>query len=98
MKEKTNELIFFTADVRDLHVVGGGGQIFIFLASEDVEAHKMDLGVAVLSSLRGGHFNNLAWTTLDDNVPILSQRRALHRIGGGGASIGALKRLLMLED
>ena len=42
----------------------------------------MDLGVTVLSSLGGGHVDDLAWATLDDNEAVLSQGGTLHRVGG----------------
>jgi hypothetical protein len=58
----------------------------------------VDLGVAVFASLGGGHFHDLARTVLDDDEAVLSQRRALHRVGGRGASIGALKGVLMLRQ
>ena len=45
--------------VRHVAVVGGGGQVLVFLAGEDVNAHKVALGVAVLARLGGGHVSNL---------------------------------------
>jgi hypothetical protein len=76
--------------------VGGGRKIFQLLASEDIDCDQVDLGVTVLASLGGRHFDNLAGTTLDDDVTVLPQGRALHREGGGGASIGGLEGVLML--
>lgn len=61
----------FSADnVRDIHVVGGRAEIFQFLLGEDlpsiptdrghyIDTNQVDLGVTVLSSLRGTHVNNL---------------------------------------
>jgi hypothetical protein len=77
--------------------VGGWGQIFQLLAGEDIESNQMDLSVAVLASLRGGHINDLAWATLDDNEAVLSQGGTLHRVGGRGTGIGRLKGVLMLD-
>jgi hypothetical protein len=92
----TYELEFATADVGDIHVVGGRREIFQLLAGEDVDGDQVDLSVTVLASLGGGHFDNLAGTTLDDDVTVLPQGRALHGEGGGGASIGGLEGVLML--
>lgn len=92
----TYELEFLAGDVGDVHVVGGGRQIFELLASEDVDGNQVDLGVTVLSSLGGGHVDDLAGTTLDHNVTVLTQSRALHREGSGGTGIGAVEGVLML--
>lgn len=90
------QLIFTTADVRDLHVVGGWGEILHLLASENVESDQVDLGVTVLPSLGGGHLDDLAWAALDDNEAVLSQGGTLHGIGGRGTGIGRLEGVLML--
>ncbi len=71
-------------------------EIFQLLASKDIDRHKMDLGVPVLSSLRSRHFDDLAGATLDHNEAVLPQSRALHGISGRSARIGALKGMLML--
>lgn len=92
----TYQLVFLTADVGDIHVVGGGREILELLAGEDVDGDQVDFGVAVLSGLRGGHLNNLAGTALDDDVTVLSQGRTLHWEGLGGASIGALEGDIVL--
>ena len=78
--------------------MGGGGQIFQLLAGEDVDGSQVDLGVTVLASLGGGHVDNLAWATFDDNMTVLSQGGTLHREGGRGAGIGRLKGMLMLLE
>lgn len=75
------------ADVGNIHVVGGGAKIFQLLSSENVDSNKMDLGVTVLSSLGGGHFDNLARAVLDYDVAVLTERRALHGIGGRSTGI-----------
>ena len=67
---KGYQLEFSADNVRDIHVVGGRAEIFQFLLGEDllsiptersdyINANQMDLGVTVLSSLRGTHINNL---------------------------------------
>lgn len=72
-----------------IHVVGGGTQVLILLVGEDVNAHHVNLGVSVLSGLGGGHFHNLAGVALQQHKAVLSQGRALHRNGGGGARISS---------
>lgn len=93
----THELVLLAADVGDIHVVGGWAEILKLLGSEDVDGDQMDLGVAVLASLRGSHLHNLAGTVLDDDEPVLPQSRALHGVGSGGTGIGALEGVLMLR-
>ena len=78
--------------------MGRGRKILIFLAGEDINTDQVDLGVAVLSSLRSGHFHNLARTVLDNDVAVLPQRRALLREGGRGTGIGAVEADLMLSN
>jgi hypothetical protein len=75
-------LVFAANDVGDIHVVGRWGQIFQFLASEDVDGDQVDLGVAVLASLGGRHVDDLAWAAFDDDVTVLSQGGTLHGEGG----------------
>ena len=93
----TYKLELTTRDVGNVHVVSGGGEIFILLAGEDVESSKMDLGVTVLAGLGGGHIDNLAWASLDHNVSVLTQGRALHGKGKRRASIGGLEGNVMLQ-
>jgi hypothetical protein len=90
------KLVLAAGDVGDVHVVGGGTEIFVLLASEDVESDKMDLGVTVLSSLGGGHVDNLAGAVLDDDETVLAQSRTLHGVGQRGAGIGGLEGNIML--
>lgn len=78
--------------------MGGGAKIFKLLASEDVNCNEMDLRVTVLAGLRSAHFDDLAGAALDDDESVLAKRRALHRIGGGSTSIGALEGMLMLLE
>jgi len=56
----------------------------------------MNLGMSVLSGLRGAHLNDFARAVFNADETVLAKRRALHGIGGGGASIGALESVLML--
>ena len=78
--------------------MGGRRQVFQLLAGEDVDGNDVDLGVAVLARLGGGHFDDLAGTTLDHDVAVLPQGRALHREGGRGTSVGALEGVFMLRQ
>lgn len=77
--------------------MSGRRQIFELLASEDINGNNVDLGVTVLSSLGGRHFDDLAGATLDDNVSVLPQSRALHGEGRGRASVGGLEGVFMLQ-
>lgn len=58
----------------------------------------MNLGVAVLARLGGGHFDDFAGTALDDDETILPQGRALHWVGCRRASIGTVEGVLMLRS
>lgn len=87
------EGVFVSGDVGDVHVVGGGGEIFHLLSVEDINSDEMDLGVSVLSGLGGGHVDDLAWSALDDDVSVLSESRALGWEGERGTSRCTLERL-----
>jgi hypothetical protein len=65
-------LVFSTSDIRDVHVVGGGAEIFVFLLSKDlfcqtqqekqlryVNSDQVDFGVTVLASFGSTHVNDL---------------------------------------
>ena len=93
----TYKLVFLAADVGNVHIVGGGAEILELLAGEDINGDKVDLGMTVLPSLGGGHFDNLAGAALDDDETVLPQGRALHREGSGGAGIGTLEGDFMLS-
>lgn len=71
--------------------MGGWANIFVFLAGEDVDADHVDLGVAVLAGLGGGHFDDLAGTPLQHDVTVFAQRRALHREGCGRTGVSGLE-------
>lgn len=75
----------------DVHVVGGGRQILKLLAGEDIGSDKVNLGVTVLASLGGGHVDDLARATLNDDVTVLAQSGTLHREGGRGTGISRLE-------
>ena len=53
-----------SGDVGHVHVVGGWADVLVLLLGEDVEGDQVDLGVAVLAGLGGGHLHNLARATL----------------------------------
>jgi hypothetical protein len=57
--------------------VGGWAEFFEFLAGEDINGNKMDLGVTVLAGLGSRHVDNLAWAVLDHNEAVLAE---LHQI------------------
>lgn len=78
--------------------MGGGREIFQLLAGEDIESDDVNLGVTVLASLGGRHINDLAGTTLDDNVTVLSQSGALHGVSRGRTSVGGLEGLMLKRN
>jgi hypothetical protein len=64
------QLVFGTDYVGDVHVVGGGTEIFVLSLSEDlllvlsmgrkyINSDQMDFSVTVLSSFRGTHIDDL---------------------------------------
>lgn len=85
----TYQRVFVALDDRHVHVVGRGREILELLAGENVDGDKMDLGVAVLAGLGGGHVDDLARAVLDHDKPVLPQSRALHGIGGRGTGIAS---------
>jgi hypothetical protein len=91
------QLVLATRDVGDVHVVSRGRKILVLLASEDVGSNEMDLGVTVLSGLGGGHVDDLARAVLDHDETVLTQSRALHRVGKRGTGIGRIEGHLMLS-
>lgn len=90
------KLEFTTADIGDIHIVGGRTKIFELLAGKDVDGDEVHLGVAVLAGLGGRHFDNLARAVLDDDEAVLPQSRALHGVRGRGAGVGALEGVLLM--
>jgi len=73
-----DQLVLSSVNVGDVHVVGGGAEIFILLLGEDINADQVDFGVTVLARLGGTHIDNLAGTSLDEDVATLAESRALH--------------------
>lgn len=61
------------------------------LAVENVNAHKMDFSVAVLSGLGGGHLDDLAGAPLQHHKAVFTEGRALHREGGGRPGVAGLE-------
>lgn len=68
-----DELVLVTLNVGDVHVVGGGGNVFVLLGGEDVGSDKVDLGVTVLTGLGGGHVDDLRGGGEDDRLKKLIQ-------------------------
>jgi hypothetical protein len=91
------QLVLTARDVGNVHVVSRRRQILVLLAVEDVGSNEMDLGVTVLSGLGGGHVDDLARAVLDHDETVLTQSRALHRVGKRGTGIGRIEGHLMLS-
>lgn len=89
------QLVVASGHVWHVHVVGGWGQIFVLLASEDVDTNQVHLGVTVLTGLGGGHVDNLTWSTLDNNVSVLSQCGTLLWEGQSSTGVGGFKDVLL---
>jgi len=95
-QRKVTTILFF-ADVHDLviiaedeghvDVVGGGAELFLLLAGENVCGNEVALGVAVLASLGGGDIHDLARLSLDHDEAALADLASFHRLGVGGAGI-----------
>jgi len=86
-----DEGVLLTLDNRNLHVVSGGAEILVLLASEDIKTNDVDLRVTVLASLGGGHINDLAGETLENDKAVLAKSAALHREGIGSGLLGRLE-------
>lgn len=84
-----NQLVVYPLDGGNIHVVGGRAHIFMLLVGKDVDANQVNLGMSVLAGLGGGHLHNFAGMSLQHNIPVLTQSRALHRVGGGGAGLAS---------
>jgi len=91
------QLVFLANDIGNVHIVGGGAEFFEFLAGEDIDSNQMNLCVTVLSSLGSRHIDDLAGAVFDHYETVLSQGRALHGKGGGGARIGGVEGVFMLS-
>jgi hypothetical protein len=88
--------VLLARNVRNVHVVSRWGKILQLLAGEDVFSNEMNLGVSMLSSLRGRHVDDLARTLLDENVSTLPQGRTLHGVGQGRTRIGRVDGVILL--
>lgn len=88
--------VFLARNVRNVHVVSRWGKILQLLAGEDVFSNEMNLGVSMLSRLRGGHVDDLARTLLDENVSTLPQGRTLHGEGQRRTRIGRIDGEILL--
>lgn len=64
------ELELSAGDVGDIHVVGGWAKLLELLSGEDIDGDQVNLRVTVLSGLGGAHFDDLARTLLNDDVPV----------------------------
>ena len=62
--------VVFARYIGDMSVVGGRDDILTLLASENIHSSEVALSMSVLTSLRGGHINNFARLSLDDDVSI----------------------------
>lgn len=85
---KGSHLEVASVDVWNVNVVGGGADIFVFLIGEDIETDQMHFGVTVLARLGSTHFHNFAWATLDHNIAVLAESRALEWVGFGSTCAG----------
>ena len=59
-----------TLNDRHIHVVCGRTDILVLLASENVQADHVDLGVTVLAGLGGRHLHDLAGAALQKHTRI----------------------------
>lgn len=83
----TYELVLLTADIWNIHVVGGWTQLLELLAGEDIDGNQVDLCVSVLSGLGGGHIDDLTWAVLNADETVLSQGGTLHGVCGRSTGI-----------
>jgi len=65
------QLVLILLHEGDLHVVGRGAGVLVFLAGEDIDPDDGRLGVAVLAGLRGGHFHHSAGHILQHGISSL---------------------------
>lgn len=50
--------------------MGGWAKLLELLSGEDIDGDQVNLRVTVLSGLGGAHFDDLARTLLNDDVPV----------------------------
>ncbi len=89
-------LIIFLDHVGNVDVVGGGANVLILAASEDINADDVRLSVAVLAGLGGTDISNLARTLVDDDVATFTKETRLHGNRGGGTGIGGVNGKVLL--
>ncbi|GMS84160.1 hypothetical protein PENTCL1PPCAC_6335, partial [Pristionchus entomophagus] len=91
-----HEQVLLSLDDGDVHVMGRGADILELLAGEDVKSDKVNLGVTVLSGLGGRHVDDLAGASLDHDMLVLAESRALLGESRRGSRIGLLEVLLIM--
>merc|ERR1719213_580056 len=89
--------VLLAGNIGDLRVVRGGLHVLLLRTGEDVDRHKLALGVAVLAGLRGRDVDHLAGAALDDQVPALADRARLHRVRQARARVRGLELLHILD-
>ena len=60
LRGNVNQRVFLSDDGGHVSSVGGGNDILVFLAGEDINSGKVALGVSVLSSLGDGDVTDLS--------------------------------------
>ncbi len=63
-----NQGIFLILDERNISVVGGRNDIFVLLASENINCSKVALSVTVFASLGSGNSSNFARESFDADI------------------------------
>jgi len=91
-----NQLVFSASNVGDIHVVSGGTEIFVFPLSKDINSNQMDFSVTVFAGFGGTHVDNLARTTFNKNIPVLTKRRTLLRKTQGRTRRGGGEIVFMI--
>ncbi len=91
-----DKLVILTDDIGNAHVVGRGGDFFVLLTSEDIDTDEIDLGAAVLTSLRGAHVDDLAGTVVHKDETILAKSRTLDGEGVGGSRGNLVESFIFL--
>lgn len=82
--------------MRDIYELSRRADIFILLASEEVKADKMNLGVTLFTSV--GHVGNLARAVLDHSMAVLAYSREYHRVGGSRSAGGLFDNISLQRD
>lgn len=75
--------------------MGGGSQVLILQASENIGADHMELGMTVFASRGGRYFHNLTGPALGHNVTARTQTSAL--VGVARPSPGSVIELILCE-